>query len=99
MKLKDRHLLLLKPPGGACWSVVYRCVNKNRRERVLFSSWALRSAVIIQGKKNAIFVGKGHVFFTKYTKGCRSKRVGVLIYYTRMGYFLTGHSEKGLSIS
>ena len=32
---------------------------------------------------------------TKITKGCRSKRVGILIYYTGNGYFLTGHSEKG----
>ena len=35
------------------------------------------------------------MFFTKFTKGSRSKRVGILIYYTGKGYFLTGHSEKG----
>ena len=46
-------------------SVVYRCVNKKNDEKwVLFSSWAVRSAVIIWGRKNAIFVEKGYVFFT-----------------------------------
>ena len=35
------------------------------------------------------------MFFTNFTKGCRSKRVGVLIDYIGKGYFLTGHSEKG----
>ena len=48
----------------------------------------MRSAVTIQGRKTAIFVGKGYVFFfTKFTKGCISKRVGILIYYTGKGYF------------
>ena len=37
---------------------------------------------------------KGYIFYN-FTKGCRSKRVGVLIYYNGKGYFLTGHSEKG----
>ena len=41
------------------------------------------------------FCRKRVCFFTKLTKGCRSKRVGILIYYTGKGYFLTGHSEKG----
>ena len=53
------------------------------------------SAVIIYGRKNAIFIGKGYFFFYNFTKGCRSKRVGVLIYYIGKGYFLTGHSENG----
>ena len=35
------------------------------------------------------------MFFYNFTKGCRSKRVNVLIYYIRTGYFLTGHDEKG----
>ena len=34
------------------------------------------------------------MFLTNFTKGCRSKREGVLIYYIGKGYFLTGHSEK-----
>ena len=34
------------------------------------------------------------MFFYNFTKGCRSKRVGVLIYYIGKGYFLTGHGEK-----
>ena len=38
------------------------------------------------------FVGKGYVF-DKFSKGCKSKRVCVLIYYIGKGYFLTGHSE------
>ena len=35
------------------------------------------------------------MLFTNFTKGCRSKRVGVLIYYIGKGYFVIGHSEKG----
>ena len=35
------------------------------------------------------------MFFANFTKGCRSKRVCVLINYIGKGYFLTGHSEKG----
>ena len=35
------------------------------------------------------------MFFYDLTKGCRNKRVGVLIYYIGNGYVLTGHSEKG----
>ena len=60
------------------------------RKGTFFRAWqcaALSSFRI--GRKNAIFVGKGYVFF------CRSKRVGVLIYYIGKGYFLTGHCEKG----
>ena len=44
--------------------------------------------------KNASFVGKGYAF-TNFSKGCRSKRVCVIIYYTGKGCFLTGHNEKG----
>ena len=55
--------------GERCMSVVYRCVKKKKsRERVLFSSWAVRSAVIIKGRKNAIFVEKGYVFFLQFYK-------------------------------
>ena len=68
--------------------------KKNDEKGYFFSSWAVRSAVIIWGGKNAIFVEKGYVF-TNFTKGCRSKRVCVLIYYIGNGYFLTGYSEKG----
>ena len=35
------------------------------------------------------------MFLTNFTKGCRSRRGCVLIYYIRKGYFLTGHCEKG----
>ena len=35
------------------------------------------------------------MLFKHFTKGCRSKRVGILFYYIGKGYFLTGHSEKG----
>ena len=35
------------------------------------------------------------MFFTNFTKDCKSKREGVLIYYIGKGYFLTGHCEKG----
>ena len=38
------------------------------------------------------------MFFTNFTKGCRSKRVGALIYYIGKGYFLTGHSKKGYQV-
>ena len=46
------------------------------------------------GRKNAIFVGKGYVFY-KFYKRLQNKRVCVLISYIGKGYFLTGHSEKG----
>ena len=35
------------------------------------------------------------MLFTNFTKGCRSKEVGVLIYFIGKGYLLTGHGEKG----
>ena len=37
------------------------------------------------------------MFFTNFTKNCRRKRVCVLMYYIGKGYFLTGHSEKGIN--
>ena len=39
----------------------------------------MRSAVIIKGRKKCFLEGKG-MYFTNFTIGCRSKRVGVLIY-------------------
>ena len=45
------------------------------------------------GRKNAIFVGKGYVFY-KFYKRLQNKIVCVLIYYIGKGYFLTGQSEK-----
>ena len=36
--------------------------KKKKKMMVLFSSWAVRSAVTILGKKNVILVGKGYVF-------------------------------------
>ena len=44
--------------------------------------------------KMFFFVRKVFVF-TIFTKGYRSKKVDVLIYYIEKGYFLTGHREKG----
>ena len=44
------------------------------------------------GYEKCYFCRKRVCFFTK---GCRSKRVGILIYYIGKGYFLTGHSDKG----
>ena len=49
---------------------MYRCVNKKTMRKGAFSSWAVRSAVIIKGRKNAIFVGKG-MFLTNFVEGCR----------------------------
>ena len=53
----------------------------------------MRCAVIIYDRKNAIFVGKGYVFFLQMPQ--KVAEVGVLIYYIGKGYFLTGQSEKG----
>ena len=53
----------------------------------------MRSAVIIYGRKNAIFIGKGDIF--TILQKVAEVRVGVLIYYIGKGCFLTGHSEKG----
>ena len=41
------------------------------------------------------FCKKRVCFFTIFTKGCRSNKVGVLIYYIGKGNFLTGHREEG----
>ena len=61
---------------------MYRCVNKKRREKVLFSSWAVRSAVIFE---------KCYFCSTNFTRGCQSKSkrvdLGVLIYFIGKGYF------------
>ena len=66
-------------------SVVYRCVM-----RKFFFRAGLCAAL------SSFRVGKMlFLYFYNFTKGCRSKRVGVLIYYIGKGYFLTGHSEKG----
>ena len=59
--------------------VLMRKQKKDEKGYYRFSSSAVRSAVIIYGRKNAIFVGKG-CFFTNFAKGCRGKRVCVLIY-------------------
>ena len=42
-----------------------------------------------------LFLLEKGMFFTNFTKGYRSERVDVLIYYIGKGYFLTGHSKKG----
>ena len=44
-------------------SVVYRCVKKNDEKGYFFSSCAVCSTVIIKGRKNAIFIGKGYIFY------------------------------------
>ena len=36
-------------------------------------------------------------FFTNFTKCCRSKKVGIIIYYIGKVFILTGQSEKGYS--
>ena len=52
----------------ASLSVVYRCVNKTTTRKGIFPNWAVRSAVIIWGRKNAVFVGKGYVFYEFYRR-------------------------------
>ena len=64
----NSYKVMAKRPGGACMSVVYRCVNKETTRKGTFSSWAVRSAVIIEGRKNAIFVEKGYVFLQFYKR-------------------------------
>ena len=54
----------------------------------------MRSAVTFRVGK-CYFCRKRVCFFYNFTKGCRGKRVYVLIYYIGKGYFLTGHIEKG----
>ena len=44
-----------------------------------------------------LFLLEKGIYFTNFTKGCRSKRVGIFIYYIGKGYFLSGHSEKGIN--
>ena len=71
--------------------------QNNDENRYFFPNWAVRSAVIIKGRKNAVFVGKGYVSYEFYRR-LQNKRVSVLIYYTGKGYFLTGHNENGYQL-
>ena len=47
--------------------------KKDEKGYYSFSSSAVRSAVIIYGRKNAIFVGKGWGFFCKFCKRLQKK--------------------------
>ena len=72
---------------------MYRCVNnkkKNDERKGTFFELGSAQPVIFY----ATFVEKGYFFIYNFTKGCRSKRICVLIYYIGKGYFLTGHGEK-----
>ena len=53
--------------------VLMRKQKKDEKGYYSFSSSAVRSAVIIYGRKNAIFVGKGCVFFYKFCKRLQKK--------------------------
>ena len=48
----------------------------------------MRSAVIILGRKNAIFVGEGYVFFTSLLKRCDKGCLVVTKLRKRLQYFL-----------
>ena len=67
------------------------CEQEKNDEKGYFIYLALSSFRV---GKMLFFEGKGYVF-DRFSKGCKSKRVCVLIYYIGKGYFLTGHSEKG----
>ena len=47
------------------------------------------------GYEKCYFCRKRVCFLIKFTKGCRSKRVGILLYNNGKGYFLTGYIGKG----
>ena len=68
--------------------------QKNDEKGYFFQAGQCAALSSFRVGKNAIFVEKGYVFYN-FTKGCRNKRVCVLINYIGKGYFLTGHSEKG----
>ena len=44
-----------------------------------------------------VFLEEKGMYFTNFTIGCRSKRVGVLVYSIGKGFFI-GHREKGYQI-
>ena len=46
-------------PGGRLLVNLVLMLEQKKTIRVLFSSWAVHSAVIVYGQKNGILVGKG----------------------------------------
>ena len=81
-------------PGGRLHvSCVTMREQKKTMRKAFFRAGHCAALLTFRVGKNAIFIVKG-LFFYNFTKGCRSKRVGVLIYYIGKGYSLTGHSEK-----
>ena len=65
-------------------SVVYRCVNKKNDEKGYFFR-AGQCAALSSFRVGKMLFYRKRVFFYNFTKGCRSKRVGVLIYYIGTG--------------
>ena len=57
--------------GGACWSVVYRCVTKKTIRKGTFYELGSAQRCHHLGLEKCFFVGKGYVF-TSFAKGCRS---------------------------
>ena len=78
---------------------MHRCVNKNNLKGYFFRAGQCAALSSFRVGKMLFLYEKGiFFFFTNFTEGCRSKRVGVLILlleFQGKGYFLTGHSEKG----
>ena len=68
--------------------------KKNDEKGYFFQAGQCAALSSFRVGKMLFFVRKRYVFYKVY-KGCGSKRVCILIYYTGKGYFLTGHSEKG----
>ena len=71
-------------------------MNKKRMRKGTFSraGWCAALSSFRVGK--CCFCRKRACFLQSLQKVAEvTKRVGILIYYTGKGYFLTGHSEKG----
>ena len=70
-------------------------MNKNMMRKGTFFRAGQCAALSSFRVRKMLFLLEKGMFFTNFTKCCRCKRVGVIIYYIGKGYFLTGHSEKG----
>ena len=52
---------------GACWSVVYRCLNKNHGKKYFFQAGQCAALSSFRAGKS-LFAGKGYVNFHMFSK-------------------------------
>ena len=83
---------------GACWSVVYRCMNKKIDAKGYFYRAGQCAALSsFRVGKKAIFVGKGYVFLQFLLKVAEESRHFNLLHWK--GLLFDWTQRKGVSIS